>query len=355
MRRFLTACVVVVVICGVVMGAYGVVNSALGRLIPPVFSVSSQMWFGDAVVFALAHKTNKLESDLYILNSDGVRRIDPPTTAGMNAPVWVETPAWSADGRYIALVGYADAGGVGQVYSIRMGGPGAPEWRQLTHDGLHKRGVAWSPEGGRVAYIATDFAGYSGLWVVDADGNTAELRDDLLYAYEFAPRWSPDGAQIIIAGRFSTLIIDGTTGETWRELPIWTKNAVWSPDGGRIALFQAGDAHPEYAQGIYIYDVAADALLPSGSVDRHVFDLAWSPDGVYLAYMTYHSATDIIGRRAYLRRADGTGERRLLTEAAHEYNQFMRWSSDGAKIAFGGRNGLYITDYDGDVTLRYAP
>ena len=137
------------------------------------------------------------------------------------------------------------------------------EPRQLTDLGINAGGLAWSPDGRRLAFTADshqrDEHSYerSDLWTVDLDGNVTRLSDDE-YNYS-SPSWSPDGSGIVVRGNegldviiresrdrgasSELLVFDAATGERTRNLTAaWDLipgGPSWSPDGGHV-YFSAG-------------------------------------------------------------------------------------------------------------------
>ena len=71
------------------------------------------------------------------------------------------------------------------------------EAKQLTKTGVNVSGVAWRPDGRRLAFIANEFQRdeytypRADLWTVTLDGKTTRLTND---GYDHdSPAWSPDG------------------------------------------------------------------------------------------------------------------------------------------------------------------
>ncbi len=78
------------------------------------------------------------------------------------------------------------------------------EARQLTELGVNASGLAWSPDGTRIAFTADthqrDEHSYerADLWVITVDGTVTRLTDD---EYNYGgPAWSADGSEIVVRG-----------------------------------------------------------------------------------------------------------------------------------------------------------
>ena len=195
----------------------------------------------------------------------------------------------------------------------------------------------WSPDGLRVAFIATADV-VSDIWVMDADGgNRTRLTTEGFV--DRAPDWSPDG---------SLIAFERAWGEIWTIKPDGTdltfirvgRGPDWSPDGTQI-LF--------YSDEVYVMDADgsnAVALTVSGPSLWPV----WSPDGSRIAYQTgqdlnpHNQAYEI-----YIMNADGTNPVRLTNNPATD--RYPSWSPDGDTIVFtsyrDGHAQLYVTDTTG--------
>ncbi len=123
---------------------------------------------------------------------------------------------------------------------------------------------------------------------------------------------------------------------------------VWSPDGRRIAFFsdRDGDRWLEN-ESMEIYVVNADGtgliqLTDNASIDK---DVAWSPDGRRLAFMSDRDGN----REIYVMSADGSDVVRLTNDAASDFQP--AWSPDGRLLAFAsdrdGDEEIYVMSADG--------
>ena len=150
----------------------------------------------------------------------------------------------SFDSRWIAFGSYRS--GVGQLYRMRLGTPGA-EPQQLTTDAAGSYWTAWSPDGREIAFHR--FSGERRVsHVMSAEGGTATPvsndRDDVR-----SPEWSPDGRQLLLLANWATkpelrIVTRGADGRWSPERPfpividgdtISAGIAAWSPDGRWVA------------------------------------------------------------------------------------------------------------------------
>ncbi len=164
--------------------------------------------------------------------------------------------------------------------------------------GVHRRGVSWSPDGKTIAYI-TDVAGYRqiGLWDVAGAKETRFDLGDGPSLYE-NPTWSPDSSKIVyIDYAQRAWIMDAKTG---KSIKAWTwpsaggpSQPVWSPDSKWLTYSDMLASHfraiclysVESGKTIQVTDGLADAQSP-------IFDR----DGKYL----YFLASTHVGQGATL-------------------------------------------------------
>lgn len=135
-------------------------------------------------------------------------------------------PAWSPDGRWIAVVTNrseeADFINVTDVWLVPAGGG---EMRRLTGSVGPCSMPAWSPDGSRLAYLGHDNAAMSatnmGLWIVPVQGGVPVrvapefdrslvhhiITDMRAHPKVGGPVWSPDGRSILV------LVAEGATNQ----------------------------------------------------------------------------------------------------------------------------------------------
>jgi len=99
-----------------------------------------------------------------------------------------------------------------------------------------------------------------------------------------------------------------------------------SPDGKRISFGARGDVWTVPAKT----GITRNLTSTSGIHER---DVAWSPDGQYIAYVSDKTGEDEI----YISRQDGTGEPVQLTKNADTYKYAVSWSPDSKKLLWSDK------------------
>ena len=180
------------------------------------------------------------------------------------------------------------------------------------------------------------------IYMMDDDGSNMQKLTDTPFL-EITPRWSPDGKAIAFARDVDIALTDreqtdlfikdlkGTYEIRLTDHPREDGgDLAWSPDGKRIAFVS----------------------LRSGNIDIHVIDIAsrvvkqltnnavlgglsaapdWSPDGRHIAYEQVVRGQ---GRTIWTMEADGGDQKPLVpSEGLFKYNP--RWSPDGDSILYG--------------------
>jgi dipeptidyl aminopeptidase/acylaminoacyl peptidase len=250
------------------------------------------------------------------------------------------------------------------------------------------RDVALSPDGRTVAYtqecIAPSPAAgenptheyHSHIWLVDADGGapraftTGPHRDR-------GPVWSPDGASMLFtsdrgapAGAGSKAprhlwVIRRAGGEAQRitQAEHNPAEAVWSPDGTRIAFSGKPPQTEKPASDVKVITRLKHKFDGEGFYDnryRHVFvvpatggparaittgdfdhrEPAWSPDGERLAFVANRSDDgDLTNVADVWVATPATGELRRVTTGLGPATQPV-WSPDGTQIAYLGHENI---------------
>ncbi len=285
------------------------------------------------------------DADVWMSSWDGKRNVRLTRTKQRE-----HAPRWSPNGRYLAFLSSRDdLREVEQLWLLdRTGG----EAERLTDLPGGVSDYAWSPDGTRLALIASDpdpdrpqpgqdttkkrpqpivvdrfrfkydGVGYIGeerdhLYVFTLAGRKAELITPGRYD-EQAPAWSPDGRSIAFLSRrrpeydrtdnWDVYVVAATPGAEPRQLttfagadmdPEWgNRPPSWSPDGKLIAYVQGGKPELLYYGGQKVAVVPVDggpARVLTGALDRNVLSPTFSADGASVLFLleedrVYHLA-----------------------------------------------------------------
>ena len=250
--------------------------------------------------------------------------------------VAAQTPAWSPDGRWLAVTGVANQ----QVWSAAssigasLRGLGVLHVVSAANNESFIRlseavsSASWSPDGKRLAFAVPDADGVA-LYTIAADGTDARRltaiegwrshlpprQGELGPAHAWIPRvaWSPDGSRILYAcgGWVCVVNMDGSAvGRSPLLLSDLPMAVTWSPDGSRIAVVRLGSPDPNRPQRVALYTMDADGsdvrvLLrhdlraPDSDEFLRFLDRSFTPRGLYVrgARQTA-AAVDVTGCRA---------------------------------------------------------
>jgi len=193
----------------------------------------------------------------------------------------------------------------------------------------------WSPDSSRIAFVSDrtgqEFDGghNTDVWVIPASGGTLAKISDHAFEDDL-PRWSPDGQQIVFAGRttrreFPKLYIADAKGGASSRLVVDNLDLIpgglrWGP-GPKSLRFESGF---KGATQIFGVDFASRAVTPVTQGERsvHGFDIH-EKTGV----MTYLANDFTHLDDLYVSRLDGGSERQLT-----HVNEKLWTELDPAKV-----------------------
>jgi Tol biopolymer transport system component len=282
-------------------------------------------WSGDGkqIVFSKEGKT-------YATNTDGTN-----LTKLFDNPM--DSFEWSGDGRQIAF------SKDGEIYVVKADGA---DILQLTKSPAEDNNPTWSPNAFQIAFIS-ERSGYYNIYIINADGSGIEqLYNDpsKIIRTTRQPSWSPDGARIAFIaspdngaeqGNVFVINIDGTNlTELTQGTPGYYHDLTWSPDGTRIAFTTAIN---NYQQSGNIFAANADGTsltqLTRETTDAHT--PFWSPDGKHIVFYS--------DSESYMMNSDGSN----LVNMGGVRSTSKSWSPDGSGLAFIGYKQLGVMNTDG--------
>lgn len=186
-----------------------------------------------------------------------------------DASPW-DVPKWSPTSLVIAYLG--------EQSGLYLASPDSGTRRLVTRDVSTEsgNGFSWSPNGKRIAFVAEDASGRVGLFLADAIGEAARPR----HLASLAQDDDGDGAG----------------------------NVAWSPTADRIAFIRwVSDEKGDRAQA-ELCEASLHAR-PLNCIVRapYIDEVAWSPDGSWLAYLTQDAGESGLPSMLHLVRVDGSG------------------------------------------------
>jgi len=206
--------------------------------------------------------------------------------------------------------------------------------RVLRHQRSSYRGFGdWCPATGK---IALSRSGAVDIWNQAGDRIERTLRVGNSTVTGVA--FHPDGNFIACSALRKLYVVDVDTGDVKWEFAIddarMEGDLGWSPSGDRLA-FGGSDGL------VRIWELESGRLLhemtPTRGRPYLVKGLDWHPDGIHIATTAHHA-------RCHIWNAETGDLVRTIKESGDDALTAVAWSSDGAKLALGGWNGISIRD-----------
>lgn len=149
-------------------------------------------------------------------------------------------------------------------------------------------GLAWSPDGAEIAFVA-DQGSKTGLFTVRvADRSVTQWRSDREVSTDAAPSWSPGGNAIAVqrdVGLGAEIVIIERGADSARRLAPG-RFPAWSPKGDRIAFLDLEGKRcltvkPDGTE-------AVDIFSPIQFTQRLTSGIVWSPESGHLIFHRTH-------------------------------------------------------------------
>ena len=192
----------------------------------------------------------------------------------------IMSPAWSADGQWLAYVSFENRVAAIFVQQLRTG-----ERRQVSARAGVNGAPAWSPDGRRLALTLSGSSGNLDIFVLDLDTQVlTRITDDP--AIDTEPAWSPDGTSLYFTSDRSggPQIYRTDVAEHQRVQRItfgssYNARARPSPDGRSLALVSREGS--DYRIGVQDLASGNVRVLTRGSLDASP---SFAPNGLSLIY-----------------------------------------------------------------------
>lgn len=262
------------------------------------------------LLFSAASVEGDGKFSLFTMNADGANRQPLPAPPGESLGA-----KWSPDGKSIALS--AQENDVAQIFVMSADGKNR---RQLTKV-KNAINVDWSPDGKQIAFASNDYGQYD-IYTINADGTglrkiTQDAGDHL------QPAWSPEGGKIAYVAAISAsaefsqtfqLFVTDLTGkaeQVTREAGVDYQYPAWSHDGKKLAFA----ADPTGAYEIYLMDFAARDAKPLTQSGDPATQPRFSPDDKFIVYTVFTAE----GWRLHLMTAEGKAQTPIDNKNASEF------------------------------------
>jgi dipeptidyl aminopeptidase/acylaminoacyl peptidase len=286
---------------------------------------------GDWVAYTVGRtilEDEKSETRIWMIPAEGGAAI-PMTAEGYSA----SRPRWSPDGKYLSFTASKNDGKT-QVWTLnRLGG----EAQQLTDVEQGVSSYDWSPDGTRLL-----------LSIRDPEEEDEEVEEEEKRSETREPwvidrlQFKRDGAGYLTGDRHTHLYVFDVATKELRQITSGDydeSQAVWSPDGGRVAFVSNRTENPDANANSDIWIVGADntdkgqTLLQVTTNPGSDGSPAWSLDGRWIAYVTATQPEIIWYATNHLAVVSASGgEPRLLTVQVDRNFSGPRFSADGRSI-----------------------
>jgi dipeptidyl aminopeptidase/acylaminoacyl peptidase len=288
---------------------------------------------------------DRWESALWMVNSDGTHNRFLAKGSGA---------IWSPDGSRIAYVASTGEGATPQIFVRWMDAEGATS--QITRVDQAPSDVEWSPDGKWLLFSMNES-------VPSPSSVKIKMPEAPKGAKWTAPptivtrlRWRAD-RQGIFPDSYRQLWVVSVEGGALRRLTSGTWNHTdprWTPDGKSVLFVSHRVAEAEFwlrETEIYAIDVASAEIRQLTHHPGPDASPRPSPDGRTIVFTSYDSTSDTHREASlFVMNADGSG-RRELTKDLDRSPQNLQWASDGSGIYFNiqdrGNQDLYFAPIGG--------
>ena len=254
-------------------------------------------------------------------------------------------PSWSPDGTRVAYMASETGYNFTDNHDIWVAQIGSGEPVNLTRHPANDRMPSWSPGGRDIAFFS-DRDGSWSVYIMPAIGGTARSVLPLpglpgLPRSWSAPQWSRDGKQLFVSAPVSgenvLLVLSLDSLQTTRmDLPRHGGNFCWdmsvSPDAQRLAYIATLGLGSDVTR---LWTVAAAGGDPVPLTDgrTNVWSPQWSQDGRAIYYVSNRGGSMDLWKQLVAGNGTPVGEALAVTQGLGIRS--ASFSADGTKLAYG--------------------
>jgi len=285
--------------------SYPVHKTGLRRLAHQISDVIYEKLTGEAgafntrVAYVTATAGKNPQYRLFVADADGY---NAQSILSSKEPVM--SPAWSADGRYLAYVSFEKRQSQIFVQEILTGK------RRLISKFKGINGApAWSPDGRQLA-LTLSHEGNPDIFLFDMDSRKfTRLTHNV--AIDTEPAWSPDGSKILFTsdrgGKPQLYTIPALGGQAKRITfeGEYNTRGSYSPDGRHIAMVHGGKGR--YRIALLNLKSGRLKILTNGWLDESP---SFAPNGRILLYATAQGNSGVLSAVS----VDGRSQHRLVSK-----------------------------------------
>lgn len=319
-------------------------------------------WSTDGAKILYLSKKGK-EFTVRVMNNDGSGQVELARNC-----VSDYQPLWSPDSTKILFV--AKVKSKNTICTVGADGSNLTRLTEIDTEGSYP---SWSPDGSRILYLEK-YRTDNYIYVMKPEGTEKQKITRENGSYQ-APTWSPDGQKIAflstkktLLGTYNRITVMNNDGSNPIEIADGSKKVEnidckddfsWSPDGTVIAftkvaeveahVSESGSVTFTYVYGVNIVGVDGndhDRQLAKTGAER--MQPSWSPDASKIAFLNNSKLT------IYNKKTRIDDEIRVNVSLPLSP---VKWSPDGDKLIFAGKNSsfqkssLYLVTLDGKITI----
>jgi hypothetical protein len=232
------------------------------------------------------------------------------------------------------------------------------------HAPLLGSGYRWSPDGQRLAWIASVDEHADAQLVGGPDGDGARLVASAHWSFTGPTAWSPDGRLVFAGQQMQAAFANGDVANLPADRG---HNAAWSPDGQRLAWTKSEGENLALTTTVVLASGGRQTTLATLrlALNKHYqgesrrYDQAqpvWLPDGsgLLIAAQTDESQS----RGTWLVQLDGTVTQlspHTLCDVAPDGQRMLARTQDGLVVVVRLADGAIETELGGGETAAWRP